>query len=422
MTCDTSEPSPEPSRALVVMIPTPQMPVGTNTTPMSLVISVQCAQTVSVHTNAPVSSPHPLVAAVEMVVVIITPVQMPVASHIVPMASRPPPVHAQSVPMPTNLPVAVSPEPTRPAVVVVMTPQVPVRAYTAPVALVVSVQRSQSVQVHTDSAESAPPPLVASVQMMIVVIPAVQMPIRTDSVPPGAIPPLQDAQAVQMASNTAVTSPEPMGPFVVMVATPHMPIGADAAPVALVIPVKSPEAVEVHANAPESSPSPGGATVVLVIVMVSPPQVPIAAHVVPARTVPAPVDSQPVQVPSHPSVGIPPKPSRSFVIMFPSPKMPICSNPSPVALVITVQCAQAVQVDTNTAISTPLPSVPAMKVVVVVVATIQMPVAAHIAPVCASPTLVHPETVSMAANLAVVVGPEPARTLVVMVATPQMPI
>jgi hypothetical protein len=74
-----------------------------------------------------------------------------------------------------------------------------------------------------------------------------------------------------MASNSAVTSPEPMGSFVVMVATPQMPIGADAAPAALVIPVKSPEAIEVHAHASESPPSPGGATVVLVIVMVSPP-------------------------------------------------------------------------------------------------------------------------------------------------------
>jgi len=319
MTCNTSEPSPEPSRALVVMIPTPQMPVGTNTTPMSLVISVQCAQTVPVHTNAPVSTPHPLVAAVEMVVVIIAPVQMPIASHIVPMASGPPPVHTQSVPMPTNLPIAVSPEPARSLVVVVTTPQVPVSAHTAPVPLVVSVQGSQSVEVHTDAAESAPSPLVASVQVMIVVIPPVQMPIRTDSMPPGAIPPLQDAQAVQMASNSAVTSPEPMGAFVIMVATPQMPIGTDAAPAALVIPVKSSEAIEVHADAPESPPSPGGATVVLVIVMVSTPEVPIAAHVVPTRTIPAPVHSQPVQMPSHPSVGIPPKPSRSLVIMFPSP-------------------------------------------------------------------------------------------------------
>jgi len=102
--------------------------------------------------------------------------------------------------------------------------------------------------------------------------------------------------------------------------------------------------------------------------------------------------------------------------------MPIRANPSPVALIITVQGAQAVEVDTNTAVSTPLPSVPAMQVVVVVVTAIQMPVASHIAPMCACPALVHPETVSMSANLAVVVGPEPARTLVVMVATPEMPI
>jgi len=158
----------------------------------------------------------------------------------------------------------------------------PVRADTAPVALVIAVQRSQPVQVHTNAPEPTPAPLGPTMQVVIVVVLAPQMPIRTNVVPAMTVPPAEDAQAIQVTSNTAVPAPEPSVRLVIMVPAPQVPVGSHTTPVTLVIPVKCSQTVEMDTNAPESAPGPPVATVQMVIVIIATPQVPVTTHVVPA--------------------------------------------------------------------------------------------------------------------------------------------
>jgi len=117
-----------------------------------------------------------------------------------------------------------APEPARSPVVVVATPQVPVRSHTTPMTLVISVQSSQPVQMDTNASITSPCPAVSSMQVMIVVIPAPQMPVCTHTMPPGTIKPFQDAQAVQMSANASRTTPEPPWSLVVVIAPPQVPI------------------------------------------------------------------------------------------------------------------------------------------------------------------------------------------------------
>jgi len=113
-----------------------------------------------------------------------------------------------------------------------------------------------------------------------------------------------------------------------------------------------------------------------------------------------------------------PEPARSPVVMIPAPEVPVCPNTAPVALVIAVQRSQPVSVHANAPVPSPYPPVSTMEVVIVVVPPPEVPVAAHVMPASTIPALVHPEAVPVSADLFVGVGPEPASSLIVMVASP----
>jgi hypothetical protein len=148
--------------------------------------------------------------------------------------------------------------------------------------LVVPVQGAQSIQMHTNASEPAPGPFVSAMEMVVVVIPAVQMPIRPHVTPVPAIPALQDAQTIQVTSNSAVPTPEPSRPLVIMVSAPQMPIGSDSSPVSLVISIQGAQSVEVHSDASEPSPSPTRAPMQTVIVVVPTVEVPVCSYIVPS--------------------------------------------------------------------------------------------------------------------------------------------
>jgi len=148
--------------------------------------------------------------------------------------------------------------------------------------LVVPVQGAQSIQMHTNAPESAPSPSVSAMEMVVVVIPAVEMPIRPYVTPVPAIPTLQDAQTIQVTSNSAVSTPEPSRPPVVMVSAPQMPIGSDSSPVSLVISIQGAQSVEVHSNASEPSPRPTRAPMQTMVVVVPTVEVPVSSHIVPS--------------------------------------------------------------------------------------------------------------------------------------------
>jgi len=276
------------------------------------------------------------------------------------------------------------------------------------VPLVVTVQGAQTVEVHSNAPVSAPDPLVSAVQMMVVVIATVQMPVGADSVPPSSRPALINAQPVSMAANLAVgTTPDPPWALVVVIATVEVPVRPHPAPVALVIPVESTQAIQVHTNAPEAAPHPFHSAVQVMIVPVPPPQVPVTAHAVPTSTIPAPVDPKSVLMASHSAVSIPPEPPRSFEIMVLAPQMPVCPDTTPMSLIVTIQGAQTVKVNTNAAETTPPPLNSPVEMMIVVVPTVEVPVAADGTPVRTSPTLVHPQAVPVTTDLTVAVDPEP---------------
>lgn len=139
-----------------------------------------------------------------------------------------------------------------------------------------------------------------------------------------------------------------------------MPVGTHAAPMALVIPVESAQAVPVHANSAEAAPYPFVSAMQMVIVVVASVQVPVTSHVVPASSIPAPEDTQAVSMPANFPVMVGPEPTRLFVVMVSSPQVPICANTTPVSLMIAIQRAKTIQMNTYASEASPDPLVPAM--------------------------------------------------------------
>jgi hypothetical protein len=102
------------------------MPICAHATPMTLMIAVECAQTVQVHTNAPEPSPPPLGAAMQMVVVMVASIQPPNASDIVPDTTVPPLIHGQLILMTPGSTVVSGQVPAWALVVMIAPPKVPI--------------------------------------------------------------------------------------------------------------------------------------------------------------------------------------------------------------------------------------------------------------------------------------------------------
>ena len=153
---------------------------------MSLIVAVQPAETVEEHTDVPVAVPPPLSAAMMLVVVRVFSPQVPVCSHCVPACSIPTAQDAQPVEVVANA-AETSSEPTIGLVIMVAPPQVPVRAHLAPMALVIPVQRAVPIQVRTDVAVAAPCPAMLAVELVVVVVPAVQAPVGAHLDPAPAV-------------------------------------------------------------------------------------------------------------------------------------------------------------------------------------------------------------------------------------------
>jgi len=153
--------TPEPAIRPVVVVPLPDMPVGTNKPPVTITIApVQLALAVPVETNAFVATPPPLCPTGETVGVVVAPPQMPV------FANKP-----------------------------------PVTITIAPVQLALAVQMAANAFVAT------PPPLCPAGEMVRVVVPPDQVPPPTNVAIVIAPPIVEPAPAVQMAANAFVATP-----------------------------------------------------------------------------------------------------------------------------------------------------------------------------------------------------------------------
>jgi hypothetical protein len=238
-----------------------------------------------------------------------------------------------------------------------------------------------------DSAEGSPHPSHTSMLTMVEPVATPQMPIRSHPMPSGTIPALQHTQPILVPAHTTImVRPEPTTRSIILVATVQVPIRFDIAPFSIVVPLENSQSVLVMANATESAPDPASAPVQAVSVMVATHQMPVSAHLHPAGASPAAQDPQAVQVIANSSVPTP-EPTSRLVVMVASPQVPVRAHATPMALIVAIECAQAVQVHANSPESAPSPLCSSMQTVVIMVATPQVPIGAHLYPFGSSPTL-----------------------------------
>lgn len=190
-------------------------------------------------TDSPVATPMPSVATMKLVVVLVTTIQMPIRSHLDPSLVGETFQDTKAVKMSANSS-GRTPEPTRTLVDPMLSPQMPVRTNSAPMALVIAVQSSQSVQsnccaVDLDFLVSAPNPPVSAMERMSEMIATVQSPVSANNYPLGTSPTLQNPHSVQMPANPSRAAPEPSGWPGIMIAFPQVPVRAHTPPMTLVV-------------------------------------------------------------------------------------------------------------------------------------------------------------------------------------------
>jgi len=111
---------------------------------VSLIVAIQSAQPIKMHPNPSIASPGPELSSVITVVVMVSSPQMPVGPHLMPARPIPSLQDAQAVQVSVNA-TPLAPEPPRSLVVVVAPVQMPIGAHSAPMTLVVSVQGAETV-------------------------------------------------------------------------------------------------------------------------------------------------------------------------------------------------------------------------------------------------------------------------------------
>jgi len=177
--------------------------------------------------------------------------------------------------------------------------------------------------------------------------------------------------------------------------------------VSLIVAIQSAQPIKMHPNPSIASPGPALSSVITVVVMVSSPQMPVGPHLMPARPIPSLQDAQAVQV-SVNATPLAPEPPRSLVVVVAPVQMPIGAHSAPMTLVVSVQGAETVLVHSNSSEPSPDPLVPTMKVMVVVVTTVEMPVTANVVPTSPIPTAEDTQAVPVPSDFFVMVGPEPS--------------
>ena len=105
--------------------------------------------------------------------------------------------------------------------------EVPVRAHALLLALHVTEEGAKPVAMHADAPELPPHPLSFAMEALIVVVSLHQVPVLADDHPFAASPAFENAQAVQVTSNLAVATPEPLVGSIVVVPLPEVPVGAN---------------------------------------------------------------------------------------------------------------------------------------------------------------------------------------------------
>jgi hypothetical protein len=283
---NSAVPAPEPSAWAIVVVFLPHVPIGANAFPAPLVVAPQMTPTIKVVPNATVAAPRPTGPSMEAMVVVVAPVEMPVAPNLDPSRSSPALVRSVSVEVTPDTSV-LAPEPAGSLVVVILPPHAPVGPDSTPMPLNIPVNNPETIAVNTNPSVRAPRSSNLAVEPMVVIVAANQVPISSNDDPLRTGPPVLDPLAIQVSCNPTVASPTPSIGLVELVAANHVPIRAHAAPVTLIVAVQHTESVEMETNSAVPTPSPLVTSMQSMVVVIAAPQMPVAAHADPARAGPS---------------------------------------------------------------------------------------------------------------------------------------
>jgi len=223
--------------------------------------------------------------------------------------------------MPSNA-TRTTPSPSVWPVIMVALQQMPIRAHTTPMALLIAGQDTQSVQVKTNTLGLAPTPANSTMQTVIVMVAAVDAPELSDDDPTRTSPAPLHSQAIPMTVDTPRCTPTPTIWSVVFVSFPEVPVRTHFLPLALDIPPQNPQPIPVKSDTPEATESPSSLSVQTVFEMIAAMKVPKLPDDDPTNTSPSVLDSQTIQVTTNAS-GTSPAPAVGLVVVVFLPQVPV---------------------------------------------------------------------------------------------------
>jgi len=410
---------PEPTRGLVVMVLLPHLPELADDAPLALDVAPDDAQAVLVDTNAPEASPGLTDTTMEAVVELILAPKVPIAANLHPAGTCPALVSSEAVQVTPDTAIT-SPEPTWGPVVVIFLPHLPELPDNSPLALVISPDNTQAIPVYANTSEGTPSLTHATVVVVIEMVASVAMPELAHNHPFDACPSLQDAQAIQMPSNSPGSANKPTPCSIIVVLLPQVPIGTDTTPFALIVAEQDSQPVPVHTNSPKTTPAPLLPSMELMVVIIAFDDLPIPTDHDPTGTSPTVLDAHTVAMPCNSSVRAPSPAIRSVEVIT-LPEMPVRPDTSPVALIIALQCATPIQVQTNAPQLAQDPSSAAVQRVLVIIPLSKRPILADQDPSSTIPTLENSQAIEMSVYTSICT-PEPTGWLVEMFLPPHVPI
>ena len=363
---DAAISTPRPTVWTVEVVLLEQLPIGFDSAPPTLAIVLQDAFAIPVQPNALERSPNPAGTAVGKVSKMVLAPQFPVSKWCwCPCYSGPVVQNSFAVKMKANS-LELTPTELWTAIIMVFLPQLPIRANSLPLTLIVAIQGFQTVRMEGNAPVTTPNPFSPPMQLVVEVVAPHTKPIFTNNMPSSTIPTLQDSHAVQMAINTALLAPEPPRGTVEVVTLPKVPIRPNSAPFPLDISPQGSVPIPVYTNAPVGPPAPPRLGMQHVVVVIAPHTVPVTTNNHPLCSSPTLLNAMAIAVTADPAKSTP-EPAVWFVVVVLAPTSPHFTRDLPVSLNISPIYSVTVEVDSNSPVGAPSAASAAMQAMIVVV-------------------------------------------------------
>jgi hypothetical protein len=291
---------PEPTGTLVVVVAAVKVPIRSHPSPVALVVPIEHAKSVEMVADASVSAPAPLCAVVVPMIVVVAAVKPPVTSDGDPATAIPSAQPIEAVQVPVHS-LRFAPEPSRWLVVVIFLPHGPVGSHMNPLVVPESSENATTVEVNANSAVAPEKPTIFSMEAVLVVVAASEMPVAPHGDPAVPIPSPKNSQTVEMPADATLLAPEPAAPAVVVVLPVEVPVRAHLAPF-----VQGASTVQMMADASKAAPRPPRRAAAGCAEMIFSVHHPLLGSQSPFLASPLPILLQSVHVSAH-AFGSPPR-------------------------------------------------------------------------------------------------------------------